>query len=176
MSEGEGRGAPNPDSERSPMLLEAEGPSLSDYAVPAGLGLAGAALIYFAWKGSKKNGNGKSKPKAEANEVVFSGDYKSYTVGDDWIEMTLEPFLAEQAEEYDLITADYEGTMEGLTVEQLRPLMAESRKANLKVFYNSYKVKTSKGEELIAKLPDTKAVREFKETINTATAEFQEQY
>lgn len=169
MSEGE---------DKPSLMLEAEGPNIADYAGPAALALGGAGLLFFAWRGSKKKKDKETKkPKAEANEVIFTDDYKSFSVGKDWVELTLEPFLAEQAEEYELITADYEGTMEGLTVEQLRPMMKESRKKNLDIFFSTYKAKTVKGEEIIfSKLPDNKATKEFKSMVDSETEAFQEQY
>lgn len=159
------------------LLLEPEGSSIGDYAIPVGLGLAGIGLIALAMRSSdKKNGKNGKKPKAEDNEVVFGKNYKSFSVGDDWIDLTLDPFLAEQAEENSLITAEYQELMTGMTREQLVPIMKESREENLKVFYSTTKVKTPEGEELISKLPDTKAASDFKKILNDETKDFQEDY
>lgn len=158
------------------LLLEPEASSIGDYAVPIGLGLAGVGLIALAMRSKKENSKSAKKPKAEDNEVVFGKGYKNFSVGEDWIELTLDPFLGEQAEENNLITSDYQELMTGMTAEQLAPIMKKSREENLLVFYATTKVKTPEGEELISKLPDTKAVSEFKKMLNDETKDFQEEY
>ena len=161
----------------SALLLEPEKQSLYDYAIPLGLGALGIGLIAYSMKGEgkKKKKSGK-KPKADSDEVLFGKDYKTFSIGNDWLELTLEPFLAEQAEENKLITVDYQELMTGMTEDQLAPVLAQSRKENLQLFFSTTKVKTQKGDEYISKLPATKAVSEFRKIIDSETKAFQEEY
>lgn len=171
----ESASAPEPSGSTS-LLLEPERPVIADYAIPIGLGALGVGLIAYSMRkgsGGKKKGK---KLKAEDSEVLFGPEYKSFSIGDDWMELTLEPFLAEQAEENKLITVEYQELMTGMTEDQLAPILAKSRKDNLKVFFSTTKVKTPKGDEYISKLPGTKAVSEFKKILDDETKEFQEEY
>lgn len=166
--------APNPAPAES-QFLEPDKKGIEDMILPGLIGVAGAALIYTSLS-KKKKANGKSKPSAEDNEVKFSKSYAAYSVGKEWVELTLEPYLAEQAEEGNLTTSDYVDTMEGLTLEALQPLMADTRKRVLAAFRVTHKVGTSEGEVLISKLPDKSGVREFNEFMDVTAKEFQESY
>lgn len=165
----------DPETPESP-LLQPDEKGMEDFLVPGLLGLAGAALLYKTFS-SKGTSESVGKPSAEANEVVFSKKYKTYAVGKSWVELTLEPYLAEQAEEYNLVTADYlYNTMENISKDQLRPIMAESRAQILEAFSATHKVQTPDGEMLISKLPDKSGVREFNKWLASAIEEFQEEY
>ena len=155
--------------------MEPEEKGIGDYVVPGLLGVAGAALLYKSMSGKKKS-KAAAKPEAKDNEVKFSKTYAAYDVGDDWVEMTLEPYLAEQAEEGNLTTADYVDTMVGLTLEKLRPLMADTRKRVLTAFRATHKVSTTDGETLISQLPEKSGVEKFNKWLDERVEEFQEEY
>lgn len=166
----------NPSDEKTPMLLEPEEKGMGDLLIPGLIGVAGAALIYTSLSKKKKK-NGTAKPAAADNEVKFSKGYTTYAVGSDWQELTFEPYLAEQAEEGNLITADYlDNTMTGITMEHLRPLMDNSRKLVLQAFRGTHKVSTEEGSVYISKLPDKSGVRKFLEWLESETKKFQENY
>lgn len=167
--------AENPPASKSSPLLEPEEKGLGDYLVPGLLGVAGAALLYSSMSKKKKSSE-STKPEADRNEVKFSKTYDSFDVGDDWIEMTLEPYLAEQSEEGNLATADYVGTMENLTLEALRPLMADTRQRVISAFSATHKVSTADGETLISHLPDKPGVEKFEEWLYEQVEKFQEEY
>ena len=167
--------APQENPVRESALLEPEERGMNDLIVPGILGLVGAALIYNSV--TSKKSKSAVKPEASDNEVKFSKSYSAYAVGDDWKETVLEPFLAEKAEEQDLITADYmNNTMEGITMAQLRPLMDNSRKQVLAVFKSTYKVSTSDGSAFISDLPNKSGVQKFNKWLDEQIADFQENY
>ncbi len=167
--------APNPAPSESP-LLEPEKKGVGDFVVPGLIGLAGAALLYKSFS-KKKDKKVAKKPVAEVGEVKFSKNFATYSVGKDWKEMVLDPFLADQVEEQNLITVDYQELMEGMTMEQLRPIMAESRKAILGLFRATHKVETTDGLVLISELPTEKSgVQTFNKWLDSETEAFQENY
>jgi len=168
--------AQNPPPPKSSPLLEPEEKGIGDYLIPGLLGVAGAALLYKSMS-KKKSSNGGSSSKVEAsdNEVKFSKGYSNYAVGKDWEEMTLEPYLAEQAEEGNLITADYaDDSM--VTVEMIRPSMKDSRAKTLAAFRSTHKVGTTDGEVPISKLPSKSGVQKFNAWLDTQVEKFQEEY
>ena len=155
-------------------LLQPEERGMGDLLVPGLLGIGVAALIY---KSTTKTSKSTAKPDADDSEVKFSKNYSAYAVGDDGKETVLEPFLAEKAEEAELITADYlNDTMQGITMAQLRPLMENSRKEILPVFMSTHKASTSEGSVFISALPNKTGVQKFKKWLNEQIADFQENY
>jgi len=168
--------APNPAPPESP-LLEPEKKGMGGLIVPGLIGVAGAALLYSSISKKKDKKSAAKKPVAEVGEVKFSKNFATYSIGKDWKEMVLEPFLADQAEENNLITSDYQELMEGMTMEQLRPVMAESREGILKLFRSTHKVETADGLALISTLPaDKSGVQAFNKWLDSETETFQENY
>ena len=82
----------NPPPKAAVSLLEPEDKGLSDFIVPGLLGVLGAAILYktFSDKDEKKKKK-ESTPEASDDEVKFSKNYTSYTVGKDWEATVLEP-------------------------------------------------------------------------------------
>lgn len=158
-------------------LLEPEDRGISDFILPGILGVAGAALIYKSFSKKEKKGSAKSAPTASDNEIKFSKGFSTYTVGKDWESMTLEPYLAEQAEEGNLITEDYaDDTLIGST-GMIEPMLNDTRKKVVAAFRATHKVSTSEGESLISKLPPEKSgVKRFNEWLDAQVREFQEEY
>src|SRR5690606_20413891 len=88
------------------LLLEPKEKSVSDFILPGILGVAGAAILYASFR--KKDTKAKlteSKTEVSDNEIKFSSKYSTFSVGKDWVQLTLEPYLLERAEEGDLATA-----------------------------------------------------------------------
>ncbi len=164
--------APKENPAKEGPLLEPEEKGVGDYVVPGLIGVAGAALLYRSYS-KKKKGKSKKKPDAESNEVKFSKNLSTYSVGKDWKDLVLEPYLAEQAEENNLITSGYMGN---ITMDQLQPMMAKSRRQVLTVFRATHKVNTTDGNVLISQLPDKSGVRSFNQWLDSETQAFQENY
>lgn len=161
----------NPAPARSEYLLEPEEKEPSDYLLPVALGVGGAALLYKAFWGKKDKKKAKAAPEADRDQVSFSDDYSSYKVGGEWVGMVLEPYLAEQAEEGNLLVTDATG------LKADHPTMTKSRGEVLTTFFATHRVKLPKGEVLISELsPDRKKVEEFQDFVNTETEKFQETY
>lgn len=167
---------PTTPNSSGPSLLEPEERGLSDFIVPGLLGVAGAALL---WKFSSKKKVNESKkvtkPDVLDNEIKFSSNYSTYSVGKLWETAVLEPFLAEQAEEGNLITISYiDG---GIISSAIKAMVNDSRKKILSAFNSTHKVSTANGEILISKLPSGKSgVQKFNSWLDERVKNFQETY
>ena len=89
------------DEDGSDLILEPEKKTLGSFLLPAALAAGTAALIYSSVKKSDKKSSSKT-PEAGSNEVVFASNYASFSIGDDYQQLVLESYLAEQAEDGNL--------------------------------------------------------------------------
>jgi len=161
---------PAPPPEKSPYLLEAEDKDMSEYLLPAAIGVGGVALLYRAFRKKSKRKK-KAAPEADRDQVTFSEDFSSYKIGKEWAGMVLEPYLAEQAEEGNLLVTDATG------LKSDHPSMTTSRNNVLSTFYSTHHVRLPKEERPISELPkDRKKVEEFLNFVNTEAKNFQETY
>jgi hypothetical protein len=157
------------------LLLEPEKRSLASFLLPAALAVGGAALIYSkSKKADDKKSSGSSAPDAGSNEVVFATNYGSFTIGDDYEQIQLESYLAEQAEDGNLqipgetgeLFAGIEGT-----------LVVSTRSEVIAAFRSTHKVKVGDERVLISSLPGGKTgVVKFNEWLFDRVKHFQENY
>ena len=164
---------PNPESPPG-QLLEPENRGMSRWLLPGALAIGGAALIY---KTMSKKKNGKKSPKASSEEVRFGKNYGTYTIGEDWVETVLEPYLAEQSEEESLIVASY-FTMHPHTEAGAHTLMNSSRKLVVSAFKNTHNAIGPDDEEVaMSALPtDKSGVQKFNNWLTEQVKTFQENY
>ena len=169
---------PNPDPEASESaFIQPAEKTAADFIVPGLLGAAGAALLYVSFSKKKTKKKTAKKPSAEASEVKFSKSFTSYTVGKDWEDTVLDPYLAEQAEENNLVTVSLlNATMGNPGFGVLKPILEDSRDSILSAFIATHKVATHEGDSYIDQLPDKSGVREFVEWIRGKIMAFQEAY
>lgn len=161
------------DEGTSDLILEPEKKTLSSFLLPAALAAGAAALIYTKAKKSDKKSSGGS-PSAGSNEVAFSSNYGSYTIGADYEQITLESYLAEQAEDGNL---QIKGESSGLFASMEDTLMLNTRIQVLEAFKSTHKVKVGDERILIRDLPQDKTgVQSFNEWLETQTKKFQENY
>lgn len=156
-------------------FLEPEEKGLSKFLLPGALAVGGAALLYKAFKSKKKNGS--KAPKATSEEVKFGKNYAKYTVGNEWVDTVLDPYLSDQAEEENLITASYfqDHPHDEATA---RTLVSSSRKLVLKAFQNTHEaIAPDEKGVLFSKLPQDKSgVQHFNKWLAEQTQAFQERY
>jgi len=174
MSEDESN-APNPSEG---MLLEPEKKTLGSWLLPAALAAGGAALVYrAAKKGDKKSKPSASAPAASASEVAFSANHSSYSMGKDYEQLVLEPYLAEQAEDGNLHLKGQGSGFVG-SIPMVENLMLDhTRKTVISAFKSTHKVKVGKEFVQISALPQGKTgVQKFNDWIEEKTKSFQENY
>ena len=162
-------------SEAPSLLLEPEKKSLDSYILPAALALGAAALIVTTMRKKEKKTKSSSSKNltAGANEVVFSSDFKSYEIGEDYEQLTLEPYLAEQAEQGDFYMGGGPGIIESVEKE----LMKKARAEVLSAFKATHQVKVGKSLMAISGLPkDRKSVQDFNAWLVDRVRVFQEEY
>jgi len=168
------------DSEKESLLLQQEKKGPADLILPLALGAAGAAILYTTVGKSKssKKSEGSSASPAAANEVVFSSNFGSYSMGRDYEQLVLESYLAEQAEAGNLYTDSGDGGLfEALGGVIDDALMKNSRGEVLSAFKSTHYVKVGKERVQISALPQGKTgVQKFNEWLESRTKYFQENY
>jgi len=160
------------------MLLRPEKKTASSFILPAALAVGGAALVYKATKKKEpKSSNSSSAPKAKDNEVVFSANYGSYTMGKDYKDLVLEPYLAEMAEGGNLILREDGSGMMSEIPSMHDALMKGSRDEVIAAFKSTYHVKVGSEKVQISSLPQDKTgVQNFNAWIESEVKNFQENY
>ena len=157
-------------------LLERADLDAGDYLVPGLIGVAGLALLFSVTR-KRRARSAPKKPDADDTGVQFSKSFAVYTVGKDWEELVLEPFLAERAEQVDLLTEAYlQETVGNLPKSKTNSLLTESRVGIISVFKATHKVSTSDGDVLIAALPNKSGVQDFNLWLDEEIKKFQESY
>jgi hypothetical protein len=158
------------------MLLEPEKRSFGSFLLPAALAAGGAALIYKAAKKSEKKSKA-SAPSAGDNEVAFSANHSAYSMGKDYEQLVLEPYLSEQAEDGNL---HLKGQGSGLigAIPMVENLMLDhTRKNVIAAFKATHRAKVGKDRVTISDLPQDKTgVQKFNEWLEEETKMFQENY
>lgn len=158
-------------------LLVEKPAEATDYIVPIAIALGGAVLWYKTSKAKEKNRKARNKaatpPEPNRDQVTFSEDSSNYMIGPDWKEITLEPYLAEQAEENNLIT---ESLREPDSSDSFQHLMEESRNNVVSAFFATHRVNTPSGEMTISELPEGPKVQEFKDHVKQEVKRFQGDY
>ena len=161
------------DEDTSDLILEPEKRTLGSFLLPAALAAGTAALIYSSVKKSDKKSSSKT-PEAGTNEVVFASNYGSFSIGDDYQQLVLESYLAEQAEDGNL---QITGETGGLFASIEETLIVSTRSEVLAAFKSTHKVKVSKERILISALPQGKTgVQSFNKWLEAETKKFQENY
>lgn len=159
------------------MLLEPEKKGLSSFLLPAALAAGGAALIYKVAKKKEEKKAKASAPSAGSSEVVFSATHSNYSMGKDYEQLVLEPYLSEQAEDGDLhLKGQGEGFFGSISV--LEPeMITRTRKAVISAFKATHRVKVGTEIVQISSLPQGKTgVQKFNDWIEERTKNFQETY
>ena len=157
------------------LLLEPAPREASDYVVPAALA-AGGLAVAFSLFGKKKGSASSSSPDADEKEVALSSDMMKYDIGEDYEQLVLEPFLAEQAEDGILYTTGMGDEAGGLSIEEAEALKA-SRVKVLNAYSVTHKVRVGDDLVLISKLNQKySAVQNFNKWLLATTQKFQETY
>lgn len=167
-----------------PALLEPEGRSTSDLIVPGLIGVAGLAILYFAYNKKKKKvvKPSESKPKTTTDSVTFSKLYVEYSVDPGWITNVLEPFLMQQHEEGVLVTnSTYSGSALNIDTSPLwKAEIAASRKSVINAFCETHKAITHDGALTFSAINKANAkqpgVVKFKAWLDAQVKAFQEEY
>lgn len=157
-------------------LLEPKEKDISDFIIPGLIGLAGAAIIYKSLSKKKDNDEKAPAPEAKNDDIVFSSDYSSYSIGKDWESLVLEPFLAEQAEEENLVTLSFAEESKFIEEPFVDEVLNTSRNEVLDIFRSTHKVTAPSGRILISNLPDKSSVKKFNEWLESQVKNFQEEY
>lgn len=170
-----GEGNPNNNTGEG-MLLEPEKKSLGSLLLPAALAVGGAALIYKKVKKSDKK-KAASAPTAGDSEVVFSTNHSSYSMGKDYEQLVLEPYLAEQAEDGNLhLKGQGSGFIGSISmIEDM--MLSHTRNGIISAFKATHRVKVGKEIVQISNLPQDKTgVQKFNAWLEEETKNFQENY
>lgn len=161
--------------ESEDLLLAPAPPEASDYVVPVAIA-AGGLAVAFSLFGKNKGSAASSSPDAGEKEVAFSSDMMKYDIGEDYEQLVLEPFLAEQAEDGILYTTGMGDEAGGLSIEETEALKA-SRIKVLNAYSKTHKARVGDEQRLISELNQkSSAVQNFNQWLLSTTQKFQETY
>lgn len=159
------------------MLLEPEKKSLGSMLFPAALAVGGAALIYKTVKKKEDKKSKSSAPNVGASEIAFSANHSSYSMGKDYEQLVLEPYLSEQAEDGNLhLKGQGSGFIGAIPmIENL--MMDHTRKSVISAFKSTHRAKVGQETVQISDLPQGKTgVQKFNAWLEEKTKSFQETY
>lgn len=166
------------EEDKSKMILKPKKRGPEAFILPAALAVGGAALLFSSTnRSSKSSKKESSKSSLAANEISFSKNHGSYSMGKDYEELVLEPYLAEQAEEGNLVIADDDPNTFGPINSMHKAMMKKTREDTVSAFKSTHRAKVGDEKILISNLPQDKAgVKNFNSWLNGQVKYFQENY